>query len=214
MKLYSATMSPFAARARLALRIKGVPFQQVPPPGGGTRTPEFLAINPIGKVPVLITDGGLTIAESETIIDYLDDRYPTPPLMPSDDAARAQVRNAIRVFEGYATPALFRLFRQLDPQTRDDGFVAAELAQLRNGLTLTQNFVDDAPFAAGGALSKADCILLPTLPLCATLGSLFGIPELIGEFPRLAAYGAKAREHPHVAETCGEVEAALRAAAA
>ena len=81
MILYAVRLSPFAARVRLALRLKGLAYDILLPPGGSTRSPEYLAINPIGKLPVLVTDEGLVIPESETIIDYLDERYPAPPGM-------------------------------------------------------------------------------------------------------------------------------------
>ena len=210
MKLYAIALSPYASRARLALKAKGLAFEQLPPPGGGTRSPEYLAINPVGKLPVLITDDGLTIVESETIVDFLDDRFPQPPLLPTDAAARAQARNAVRTQELYATPALFRLFKQLDPAVRNAAVVDAELEQLRNGLTLLQHFVDDAPFVAGGMLTKADCLVLPNLLLCATIGPMLGIADLIGEFPTLQSYVTQARQHPIMGAEWDETEAALR----
>lgn len=118
MILYAITLSPFAARVRLALRVKKLDYAMQPPPGGGTRSPEYLAINPIGKLPVLVTDDGLAIAESETIIDYLDERFPAPSLLPADTAERVRMRNIVRSFELYATPAMSRLFKQMDPATR------------------------------------------------------------------------------------------------
>ena len=48
MILYAVTLSPFAARVRLALRVKNLDYDLQPPPGGSTRSPEYLAINPIG----------------------------------------------------------------------------------------------------------------------------------------------------------------------
>ncbi|HEY6870927.1 MAG TPA: glutathione S-transferase family protein [Novosphingobium sp.] len=211
MKLYALTLSPYAARVRLALRLKGLAYDQELPPGGGTRTPEYLAINPIGKLPVLVTDEGLTIAESETIIDYLEDRYPEPPLLPAGDAARAQMRNAVRTTELYVVPALLRLFGQMDPATRQAVIVEAELARLREGLALVQHFVDDATFAVGGAISKADCVVLPTLLLCGIAGQMFGAPAVVSECPGLAGYVAKARRHPDMGAVWSETEQALAA---
>lgn len=211
MKLYGLTLSPFAARVRLALRIKGIDYVMEPPLKGSTRSPEFLAINPIGKLPVLVTDEGLTIAESETIIDYLDDRFPSPPLQPQGAAGRAQMRNAIRTFELYATPAMSRLFKQIDPATRDDKVVEAEVALWRNGLSLTSHFVDDASFAVGGAISKADCILLPSLLLCEVVARIFGLDDSVAELPALSGYRAKARQHPDMGAIWTETSDALAA---
>lgn len=211
MKLYAVTHSPFAARVRLALRLKGVPYEQAPPPGGSTRSPEYLAINPIGKLPVLVLPDGTAIAESETIIDYLEDSVPQPSLLPAGAQERVRMRNAVRTAESYVVPAALRLFRQMKLETRDAGVVAAELAQLRNGLTLVEHFIDDAAFAVGGKASKADCILLPTVILCTLVGRIFDLPELVAEFPRLSSYVAKARTNPDMGSIWDETEAALRA---
>lgn len=213
MILYAVALSPYAARVRLALRIKGLDYDMQPPPGGSTRSAEYLAINPIGKLPVLVTDDGLTIPESETIIDYLDERYPIPPLQPESPADRARMRNVIRTFELYATPAMSRLFGQLDPETRDAAVVAAEVARWRNGLALTNQFVDDATFAVGGAISKADCVLLPSLLLCEVTARIFGLEDPIVEWTNLAGYRAKARQHPDMAAIWTETAEALAARA-
>ena len=211
MILYAVVLSPFAARVRIALHIKGLAYDLQPPPGGGTRSPEYLAINPIGKLPVLMTDEGVAIAESETIIDYLDERYPTPALMPADLAARARMRTIIRSFELYVTPAMSRLFKQMDPATRDEAMVAAEIARWRDGLALTNRFVADAPFAVGDRLSKADCILLPSLLLCEVTATIFGLEDPLTALPALAGYRSKARGHPDMGAIWTETAEALAA---
>lgn len=209
MKLYAVKLSPFAARVRLALRIKGVACDIEAPPGGSTRSPEYLAINPIGKLPVLVTGDGTAIAESETIIDYLDEAFPAPPLLPTDLATRARMRNAIRSFELYAVPAMSRLFKQMDPATRDARVVEAEITQWRNGLSLTAHFVEDATFAVGGALSKADCILHPSMLLCDVAASIFRLGDILADYPALAGYRDKARRHPDMGAIWDETVAAL-----
>lgn len=211
MKLYGAPHSPFVARVRLAMRAKSISCEMERPPGGGTGSPEHLALNPMGKIPVLITDDGTAIAESETIIDYLDEQFPSPPLMPADAASRARVRNIIRTFELYVTPALFRLFRQLDPSKRDAAAVANELQQWDNGLTLTDHFVDDAMYAVGGTLSKADCVLLPSLLLCERIATIFEQGDLVAAHANLNGYREKAKKHPDMAATWNETAAALQA---
>jgi len=182
-----------------------------PPPGGSTRSPEYLAINPIGKLPVLVTDEGLAIAESETILDYLDEQFPAPSLMPSDPAERVRMRNIIRSFELYATPAMSRLFKQMDPATRDEAVTAAEIANWRNGLGLCDQFVTDAMFAVGGAISKADCVLLPSLLLCEVVASIFELDDPLADCRNLAGYQEKARQHPDMGTIWNETAAALAA---
>ena len=210
MILYAVTLSPFAARVRLALRVKKLDYDMQPPPGG-IRSPEYLAINPIGKLPVLVTDDGLAIAESETILDYLDERFPAPPLLPSDAAERVRMRTIIRSFELYVTPAMSRLFKQMDPATRDEAITAAEIANWRNGLGLCDRFVTDSVFAVGDAISKADCILLPSLLLCEVVAQIFELDDPLTDCPNLAGYREKARQHPDMGSIWNETAAALAA---
>jgi len=95
MKLYSYFRSSASYRARIALNYKGLAHECVAvdlrAAASAQRTPEFLALNPEGLVPVLV-DGGQVIRQSLAIIEYLEETHPEPPLLPRAPAARAQVR--------------------------------------------------------------------------------------------------------------------------
>lgn len=95
MKLYTYFRSSAAYRVRIALALKGLPYDAVPvhlvKGGGEQRQPGFLALNPAGLVPAL-DDGGTILAQSMAIIEYLEDVHPTPPLLPSSPSACARVR--------------------------------------------------------------------------------------------------------------------------
>lgn len=89
MKLYGATPSPFFRKCRVVLEEKGVPYQienLVPVP----KTPELLALHPLGKVPVL-RDGDVVVPDSSVICAYLERKHPSPALYPEEpaDLARA-----------------------------------------------------------------------------------------------------------------------------
>jgi glutathione S-transferase len=196
MKLYAVPISPFSGRVRLALAYKGLKYEDMSLPPGGTRDANFLSINPIGKIPTLIVDDGSVIAESETIIAYLDEVYPEPPLLPDEPAARARVRTIIRVAENYATPSLFRLFPQFDPAARDLVVVTAESARLRDGLALLDRFVDDERYAALGQPTMADCILFPTMLLYQLVFTTLDLGEAFPAGSHLSNYFAKAQLDP------------------
>ena len=95
MKLYHYFRSSASYRARIALNFKGIDWEPVPvdlrAPASAQRTPEFLALNPLGLVPVLV-DGDNTITQSLAIVEYLEETCPQPPLLPHSPAERAQVR--------------------------------------------------------------------------------------------------------------------------
>jgi len=95
MKLYTYFRSSAAFRVRIALNWKGVAYETVPrhlrKGGGQHRHADYLAANPQGLVPALEDDGAV-IAQSLAIIEYLEEKFPEPPLLPRDPMARAQVR--------------------------------------------------------------------------------------------------------------------------
>jgi glutathione S-transferase len=93
LKLYDFPMSPRARKVRIVLAEKGLQYEKVTVDitKGEQKKPEFLAVNPYGKVPAL-QDNGLAIYESTIIMEYLNDRYPNPPLLPTDPGQRAGAR--------------------------------------------------------------------------------------------------------------------------
>src|SRR5437763_1431062 len=92
MKLYNANFSPNALRTRAVLLELGIPYEQieVDMSKGDNRTPEYLALNPNGKVPMLV-DRDLVIWESRAINAYLAALYPERNLYPADIKVRAKV---------------------------------------------------------------------------------------------------------------------------
>lgn len=99
MKLWSYWRSSSAYRVRIALGLKQLPFEYAPlhllQGGGLQHSPEFARLNPHRQVPVLeVTEGGRThrLVQSMAIIEYLEERYPTPALLPADALSRAHVR--------------------------------------------------------------------------------------------------------------------------
>lgn len=94
MKLYNFFRSGTSHRLRIALNLKGLDAEHV---AVDLRTEahlkaEFKALNPQGLVPALVLDDDTVLTQSPAIIEWLEERYPTPPLLPTDAEARARVR--------------------------------------------------------------------------------------------------------------------------
>ena len=98
LKLYGYWRSSAAYRVRIALNLKGLAYRQVPvhlvKAGGQQHAAEYRALNPQGLVPLLVDEvnGGARIAQSLAILEYLEEVFPVPALLPDDPVRRAQVR--------------------------------------------------------------------------------------------------------------------------
>lgn len=101
MKLYGTPISPFVRKTRVVLALKGLEYE-TEGTFPGTRTPEYLAISPLGKIPAF-EDGDLVTRDSNVIVEYLEEQYPEIPVRPSNIADRARSR----WLEEYAGSMLF-----------------------------------------------------------------------------------------------------------
>jgi maleylpyruvate isomerase len=97
MKLFEDKISSAASRVKIALALKGLSFEkeQIGILGADAlnRKPEYLSVNPQGLVPALLTDDDVLITQSLAIVEYLDERYPEPALLPAGPEARAIARS-------------------------------------------------------------------------------------------------------------------------
>jgi maleylacetoacetate isomerase len=94
MKLFSFWRSLASFRVRIALKIKDLNFDVVSKDllNGDQFNPDYINLNPQGMVPALVLDDGDILTQSVAILEYLEEVYPDPPLMPRDPMARARVR--------------------------------------------------------------------------------------------------------------------------
>lgn len=95
LRLHKFFRSSTSTRLRAALNLKGLEYDYVAYSlrDGETRTPSFLALNPQGLVPSLEREDGSVLSQSLAIMEWLEETYPTPPLLPSDADGRARVRS-------------------------------------------------------------------------------------------------------------------------
>jgi maleylacetoacetate isomerase len=172
MKLYDYFRSSAAYRVRIALNLKGLVPERafVHLRRGVQRGDDYLAVNPQGLVPSLVTGDGDVLTQSLAIIEWLDETHPQPPLLPPDAAGRARVRslalaiacdihpiNNLRVLN-YLTGTLGATEAQKNGWYRywcDVGLEALETQLAREKAT--------GAFCHGGMASLADICLVPQL---------------------------------------------------
>jgi glutathione S-transferase len=116
LTLYDADRCPFCARVRIVLAEKGLEYETVAI-DLADRPPWLYEKNPLGKVPVL-EDDTLCLPESPVIMEYLEERYPEPALLPADPAERALVRLRIERFDDALGDAYYA-FRRGDEGASD-----------------------------------------------------------------------------------------------
>jgi glutathione S-transferase len=161
MKLYGMIASPYVARVVMYAKIKGVDLPLAEAPGGNIKSPEYLKLNPIGKMPTLEVNGQ-GIGESTVICDYLEDVYPQKPGLPKDPVDRARSRLVARIVDLYIAPAIGPLFRQMNPATRDAAAVESAGKDLAKAYGYVEHAMGPGPFCVGATPTLGDCALGPT----------------------------------------------------
>lgn len=169
MILHGYWRSTAAWRVRLALGIKGVAATQVPVNllAGAQRSAAHRALNSQGLVPVLI-DGPMVLSQSLAIIEYLEERFPQPPLLPADSGARALVRSAALIVAAEVHPlGNLRVQRWLrDEMGQGDAAVTRWLHHMMaDGLAALEDFAQrhGGAYLFGDAVTMADLCLVPQL---------------------------------------------------
>ena len=203
MKLYTAKLSPFAARCRMHIYAKGLDVEMVEYPHGVSKD-EIVAMNPIGKIPVLAV-GDVVLPESDTICEYLEDSTDGPALRPEDDLDRARMRLLSRIADFYVFEPLSPLFAHLSRKHRKQEVVDDGMAKIAKGLGTLEKFIGDGEFAVGAALSLADCSLVPILFFLNTYLPYFGKADPLQPYPKLYSYWNSIQDNEHAARVIDEI---------
>jgi len=122
LTVYTTSESLYCAKLRVLLRHKGAKWQESEPEGG-CGSEAYRKLIPSGTMPALV-DGSLVIADSEAIAEYLNEKIPTPNMLPADPAARAKCRERSRFHDTRLEPEVRKLFAHIAPGARDTNGVA------------------------------------------------------------------------------------------
>ena len=119
---------------------------------------DFIDVSPSGKLPIL-TDRKLRIEDVQIMSEYLDERFPHPPLMPAEPANRAQMR----IFLSHIYNHWGGLIRDIETSPRSRAKANKARASLENECTESTNTLFNGPYAQGNEFSFLDCIIAPIL---------------------------------------------------
>ena len=201
MKLIASTTSPFARKVRIVLAEKNIPCEFIVdiPWNADTDVPKF---NPLGKVPVLVLEGGETLYDSRVIVEYLEEHKPWPLLVPADAQDRIAVKKWEALADGVsdAAAAIFLERRRPEAQQSPD-WIARQQRKIENGLA-TMNTTVAGSWCMGEAFTLAD------IAVGACLGYLdLRFPDINWrqDFPALAALEKKVAQRPSFQQTVAQV---------
>jgi len=181
LTLYDAPRCPFCARVRIVLAEKGIPYETITV-DLADRPRWIVELNPPdGRVPVL-DEGGWILPESALIDEYLEERFPEPPLLPLDPAERAWARLVIFRFDDLRKP--YYAFRRGEDRA---------VEELHDALARLGGLVEHAPFLGGGSFGLADIAYLPWL---LRLRDQLGFP--VGDHERVMRWVDRCAERPSV----------------
>ncbi len=209
MIVYGSIFSPYCARVALAARHKGIKHTFAPPVGGGYKSPEFLKMNPLGKVPTM-KDGKTVVFESAVIVDYIEAKSKKKSLYPKNAKDAASARMIGAVAGDYVHNTVSKLFAQMGPD-RDQKAVEAVAAELAKYLDIAEKVIAAKPYAAGAKFTIADVFALPSLAFMELFVPLFGIVNPIGGRKKLARYMAKAKKDKLMGGVLKDMEDGFRA---
>jgi maleylpyruvate isomerase len=206
MKLYTYFRSSAAYRVRIALGLKGLPYEAVPvhllKDGGEQLGAAYRGVNPAALVPAL-QDGGTTITQSMAIIEYLDEVHPQAPLLPPDAAGRARVRALAQTIACDTHPlSNLRVLKYLTGTLGVTEEAKTEWMHqwMKLGLAAFEALLGDGKagrYCHGDTPSLADCCLVPQVFNAQRFGvDLAPYPEIARIAANCAELAAFQTAHP------------------
>jgi glutathione S-transferase len=208
MKLFQLPYSHYSAKVKIALYEKGLAFDAPVLDAGYTRSPEFLALNPLGKVPFLV-DGDLHVGESEVIVEYLEERYPERRLLPPTIEGRARSRWLSRFHDLYLGPQLSSLYFALSDGRAGKPELAPEVTALVELVQLLESKIEPDPYFFGDAFTLADASYALSYHYVVTLSAAHGRALGDADMPKLARWFGAASQRASVARVLTDAKKAL-----
>ncbi len=185
MTLYGYWRSTASWRVRLALALKGLPFETVPVHlgNGGQHDAAFRALNPQAMVPALKLDDGTVLTQSLAILEWLDETYPEPALLPAGPLERARVRGFAEIIACDVHPIQnLKVLKKLRTLGQDQNGLNAWAAWIiEDGLDACEALIDhnSGSYCFGEEVTMADVLLIPQLSNARRFGADMRWPRIL-----------------------------------
>jgi maleylacetoacetate isomerase len=205
MKLYNYFRSSASFRVRIALELKGLPYDYVPVHlvKGEHKQAAYTAVSPTALVPTLETDSGDRIGQSMAIIEYLDETHPEPALLPRDPLARARVRALAQLVACEIHPLNnLRVLKYLVNELKTDEETKNTWYRhwVRTGLEAFERELSQLPpskYCFGDSPTLADCCLVPQIFNGRRVNTPYdGLPRTMAAFEACMAHPAFQKAQP------------------
>jgi glutathione S-transferase len=202
--LHAHPISPYAQKVMIALAEKGTPYDSRIPDFVGGDMKAFAKMNPRLEAPVL-EDGDLAIFDSTIILEYLEERWPDPPLLPKGAAERARVRMIEEICDSYYEPIVWGLLEiqgfKRAPGDLADAMIARAARQLEGANAWLERQLGDRPYFNGDTFGWGDLCVAPFIE--------WAVARRHPPAPssRLGAWFARIGERPSVATVTGTARA-------
>ncbi len=158
IKFYALGLSGYCTKVRIVLRIKQVPFEEVRPDGGHYSSPAYQERVPPGSIPAIEMDA-FTLFDSEAIVEFLEDRWPNPPMRADEPEEKARQRALSQFHNTRLEPAVRKLFPLVKQEKSAE--TDSEIMELQKSfldqIEKLGKVVAPSPFIGGRTPCLADC---------------------------------------------------------
>ena len=194
LTIVAIPISLYCAKLRILLRHKKIPWQELPPPGG-YGSAEYKSIVPSGNLPALV-DGSLLLADSEAIAEYLNEKYPNPPMLPIELNDRAKARELSRLHDTRLEPEVRRLFPFINSSKRNALRVDEHSKAIGDGLNQLAKLLGGNDNHYGERLTLGECGFAITFVWIDVLSEAFGMQINLPQ--SVKQYRSRILSHPAV----------------
>ena len=204
LTLYEFGISPFGQKVKIALREKGVPFERR---NAFENRDALRGANRRAELPLLV-DGEVEVSESTIILDYIDEKWPEPPLMPADPAARAEARHVEELCDTQLEALIFGLaemrFFPVGEEAAEKAIAAYAAQDIKRIYADLEEALGDRDYFGGDSIGRADCAAFPHLNTARSM-------KIAPPSERLEAWLQRMKTRDSVAETVKEARESVAA---